>query len=127
MAIRLPGTVLTLRVHLWLALAPVALAALLPALAQVSLVSAPEPTRVSGPRLLAGRLPDKASLPPAFKIASSGLGAVRFWLSKPSTVEMRSPAGRAKRLTLYGGWYNLGWKLAAVLTGAPLCVQFTKA
>jgi len=74
MAIRLPGTVLTLRVHLWLALAPVALAALLPALAQVSLVSAPEPTRVSGPRLLAGRLPDKASLPPAFKIAVGPLG-----------------------------------------------------
>lgn len=54
-----------------------------------------------------------AKQPPAFKIASSGLGAVRFWLSKPSTVEMRSPAGRAKRLTLYGGWYNLGWKLPA--------------
>jgi len=34
-----------------------------------------------------------AKQPPAFKIASSGLGAVRFWLSKPSTVEMRSPAG----------------------------------
>lgn len=54
-----------------------------------------------------------AKQPPAFKIASSGLGAVRFWLSKPSTVEMRSPAGRAKWLTLYGGWYNLGWKLPA--------------
>jgi hypothetical protein len=49
--------------------------------------------------------------PPAFKIANGGLGTVHFWLSKPAKVEMRSPAGRTKRLTLHGGWYNLGWKL----------------
>jgi hypothetical protein len=49
--------------------------------------------------------------PPAFKLASGGLGTVRFWLSKPATVELRSTAGRTKRLSLHGGWYNLGWKL----------------
>ncbi|HEY5159991.1 MAG TPA: D-glucuronyl C5-epimerase family protein [Gaiellaceae bacterium] len=48
---------------------------------------------------------------PAFKIAGGDLGTVRFWLSKPATVEMRSEAGRTKRLTLFGGWYDLGWKL----------------
>jgi len=50
---------------------------------------------------------------PAFKVASSDLGTVRFWLSKPAAVELKSAAGRTKRLTLYGGWYNLGWKLPA--------------
>ncbi len=60
-----------------------------------------------------GRFARYAKQPPAFKLAGSGLGKVRFWLSKPSSVELRSPAGRAKRLTLYGGWYNLGWKLPA--------------
>jgi D-glucuronyl C5-epimerase C-terminus len=54
-----------------------------------------------------------AKQPPAFKIANAGLGAISFWLSKPSSVEMRSSAGRTKRLTLYGGWYKLGWKLPA--------------
>jgi hypothetical protein len=52
-----------------------------------------------------------AKQPAAFKIASSGAGKVHFWLSKPASVEMKSPAGKTKRLTLYGGWYNLGWKL----------------
>jgi hypothetical protein len=67
------------------------------------------------PRLAAAtaRFAGYAKQPPAFKIASSGLGTVRFWLSKPSSVEMRSAAGRTKRLTLHGGWYNLGWKLPA--------------
>lgn len=60
-----------------------------------------------------GRFAGYAKQPPAFKLASSGLGNVRFWLSKPSTVEIRSAAGRTKRLTLHGGWSNLGWKLPA--------------
>ena len=59
----------------------------------------------------ATRLAGYAKQPPAFKIANGGLGTVRFWLSKPARVEMRSAAGRTKRLTLYGGWYKLGWKL----------------
>ena len=50
--------------------------------------------------------------PPAFKLSDSGdTGTVRFWLSKPATVEMLSAAGKTKRLSLYGGWYSLGWKL----------------
>lgn len=59
----------------------------------------------------ATRFAGYAKQPPAFKVASGGLGMVRFWLSKPAAIEMRSAAGRTKRLTLYGGWYDLGWKL----------------
>lgn len=50
--------------------------------------------------------------PPAFKLSDSGdTGMVRFWLSKPASVEMRSAAGPTKQLSLTGGWYTLGWKL----------------
>ncbi len=49
--------------------------------------------------------------PPAFKLANTNDGTVRFWLSKPSSVEMKSGAGRTKRYLLKGGWYKLGWKL----------------
>ncbi len=59
----------------------------------------------------ANRIAGYAKQPPAFKLSSGGPGTVRFWLSKPAAVEMRSRVGRNKRLTLYGGWYNLGWKL----------------
>ena len=61
----------------------------------------------------AARFAGYSKQPPAFKLASGGLGTVRFWLSKPATVELRSTAGRTKRLSLHGGWYNLGWKLPA--------------
>lgn len=67
------------------------------------------------PRLAtaASRFVGYAKQPPAFKLAGSSLGTVRFWLSKPASVEMRSAAGRTKRLSLHGGWYNLGWKTPA--------------
>jgi len=68
------GAGLVLRMRLRLALALVALAALPSASAQESLVSAPEPTQVSVPRVLSGRLPDKPSLPPVFKVAVAPLG-----------------------------------------------------
>jgi hypothetical protein len=48
--------------------------------------------------------------PPAIKLGAAGVGGVRFWLSKPATVVMRSAAGPTKRLSLYGGWYNFAWK-----------------
>ena len=59
----------------------------------------------------ATRFSSYAKQPPAFKLANSSAGAVRFWLSKPATVELRSAAGATKRLSLYGGWHTLGWKL----------------
>jgi len=47
--------------------------------------------------------------PPAFQLATGGLGDLRFWLSKPSTVSVVTAAGQPKRLTLGGGWHSLSW------------------
>ena len=71
----------------------------------------------------ANRFAGYAKQPPAFEIATGKLGAVRFWLSKPASVEMRSSAGSRKRLTLYGGWYNLGWKLPRRVGAYSVLVQ----
>ena len=45
--------------------------------------------------------------PPAFMVANAGLGSLRFWLSKPSTVHVNTGAGPSKRLSLNGGWHTL--------------------
>jgi D-glucuronyl C5-epimerase C-terminus len=47
--------------------------------------------------------------PPAFKLASASAGTLRFWLSKPASVNASTPAGRSIRLTLDGGWHTLRW------------------
>jgi hypothetical protein len=49
--------------------------------------------------------------PPAFKLASTSPGAVRFWLSKPSLVTVTAPSGlgRSLRLNLLAGWHTLRW------------------
>ena len=48
--------------------------------------------------------------PPAFKLANGGLGEVRFWLSKPATVNAVSAAGPTKHLALGDGWHTLSWR-----------------
>ncbi|HEY2570442.1 MAG TPA: D-glucuronyl C5-epimerase family protein, partial [Solirubrobacteraceae bacterium] len=47
--------------------------------------------------------------PPAFQLANGSLGSVRFWLSKPATVQANTAAGPTKRLSLSGGWQTLTW------------------
>jgi hypothetical protein len=47
--------------------------------------------------------------PPAFMVANAGLGSLRFWLSKPSSVRVDTGAGPTKRLSLGGGWHTLTW------------------
>ncbi len=47
--------------------------------------------------------------PPAFRLANASLGTVRFWLSKPATVQVNTAAGPTKRLALGGGWHTLAW------------------
>ena len=47
--------------------------------------------------------------PPAFQLATASLGTVRFWLSKPATVQANTAAGPTKRLSLGGGWHTLSW------------------
>ena len=60
--------------------------------------------------------------PPAFRLASGGVGKVRFWLSKPASVEVQSSAGPTRNLSLSGGWYDVGWpgclRRAGLLRGA---------
>jgi D-glucuronyl C5-epimerase C-terminus len=46
--------------------------------------------------------------PPAFRVANAGLGQVRFWLSKPSSVQLNSGAGPTRRLSLDAGWHTVG-------------------
>ena len=48
--------------------------------------------------------------PPAFKLDTGGVGQVRFWLSKPSTVTVTTLAGPTKRLSMDGGWHTLAWQ-----------------
>ncbi len=48
--------------------------------------------------------------PPAFKLDNAGVGQVRFWLSKPSTVTMTTGAGPTKRLSVDGGWHTVAWQ-----------------
>jgi D-glucuronyl C5-epimerase C-terminus len=47
--------------------------------------------------------------PPAFQLANGSLGTLRFWLSKPATVQVNTAAGPTKRLALDGGWHTLAW------------------
>ena len=49
------------------------------------------------------------SQPPAFKLDTAGVGQVRFWLSKPSSVTVASAAGPTRRLSLGDGWHTLAW------------------
>jgi hypothetical protein len=60
--------------RLLLAVAGAVFATLLPAFAEEKLISAPEPAHPTRPRVLSGRLPDKPSLPPVFKISVGPLG-----------------------------------------------------
>jgi hypothetical protein len=50
-----------------------------------------------------------AKQPPAFRLDSAGVGQVRFWLSKPSSVTATSAAGPTRRLTMSDGWHTLSW------------------
>ncbi|MFL5959519.1 MAG: D-glucuronyl C5-epimerase family protein [Gaiellaceae bacterium] len=47
--------------------------------------------------------------PPAFKLATAPVDALRFWLSKPASVIVSTPAGRSIRATLDGGWHTVSW------------------
>jgi hypothetical protein len=47
--------------------------------------------------------------PPAFQLAPGSLGALSFWISKPSTVSVVTGAGPSRRVTVDGGWHTLSW------------------
>jgi hypothetical protein len=48
--------------------------------------------------------------PPAFKLATSSSGRLRFWLSKPAVVSIETAAGQKRHLSLGGGWHTLRWR-----------------
>jgi D-glucuronyl C5-epimerase C-terminus len=58
--------------------------------------------------------------PPAFRLADPSLGHVRFWLSKPAGVTVRSSAGATQDFQLEGGWYDVGWKLPSRAGAFPV-------
>ena len=47
--------------------------------------------------------------PPAFKLATAPAGSLRFWISKPASVDAWTPAGRSLRLSLGDGWHTFRW------------------
>lgn len=47
--------------------------------------------------------------PPAFQVAPGSLGALSFWISKPSTVSVVTGAGPSRRVSVDGGWHTLTW------------------
>ena len=51
--------------------------------------------------------------PPALRLANAAVGAARFWLSKPATVQATSSAGATRTLSLDPGWHTVAWKLPA--------------
>jgi hypothetical protein len=57
----------------------------------------------------AARIGQYEKQPPAFKLETGNLGALRFWLSKPATVQANTGAGPTRRLTLAAGWHTFGW------------------
>jgi hypothetical protein len=57
----------------------------------------------------ATRIAQYEKQPPAFKLETGSLGTLRFWLSKPATVQANTGAGPTQRITLDAGWHTFGW------------------
>ncbi len=79
------------------------------------------------PRFAAARarIATYAKQPPAFMVENTGLGALRFWVSKPSTVQIDSAAGPTRRLSLNGGWTTVTGKEPAQPGFYPMRVTAT--
>jgi hypothetical protein len=57
------------------------------------------------------RIAAYAKQPPAFMLANAtALGALRLWVSKPSTVQINSAAGPTRRVAVNGGWTTIAGK-----------------
>ncbi|MDX6452507.1 MAG: hypothetical protein QOH16_2556 [Gaiellaceae bacterium] len=63
--------------------------------------------------------------PPAFQLAPGSLGALTFWLSKPSTVSVVTGAGPSRRVTFDGGWHTLSWGVPKHAGNYPVHVTAT--
>jgi hypothetical protein len=63
--------------------------------------------------------------PPAFQLAEGSLGALSFWISKPSTVSVVTGAGPSRRVTVDGGWHTLSWGVPKRAGAYPIHVNAT--
>jgi hypothetical protein len=63
--------------------------------------------------------------PPAFQLAEGSLGALSFWISKPSTVSVVTGAGPSRRVTVDGGWHTLSWGVPKRAGAYPVHVSAT--
>jgi hypothetical protein len=65
--------------------------------------------------------------PPAFQLAPGALGALTFWVSKPSTVSVVTGAGPSRRVTVDGGWQTLSWGVPKRPGAYPVHITATDA
>ena len=63
--------------------------------------------------------------PPAFQLAEGSLGALSFWISKPSSVSVVTGAGPSRRVSVDGGWHTLTWGLPKRAGAYPIHVSAT--
>ena len=62
--------------------------------------------------------------PPAFRLGDAGVGAVTFWVSKPSSVRV-SALGRDRWLSVSGGWHTVSWQLPSRAGIFPVTIHAT--
>ena len=62
--------------------------------------------------------------PPAFRLGDAGVGAVNFWVSKPSSVRV-SAVGRDRWLSVSGGWHTVSWQLPSRAGVFPVTIHAT--
>ncbi len=64
------------------------------------------------------------STAPSFKLAGAGVGAVTFWISKPSSVSI-STLGRIRSLSVGGGWHTVSFALPSRPGVFPVSIHAT--
>ena len=72
----------------------------------------------------AARFASFATTPPRFRLATAGVGAVAFWVSKPSAVRVSS-VGRSRQLSVAGGWHTVSWTLPQRAGVFPVSIHAT--
>jgi len=65
-----------------------------------------------------------STVPPRFKLADAGVGAVTFWVSKPSTVRIAALGG-VRGLSVAGGWHTVTWALPRRAGIFPVTIHAT--
>jgi hypothetical protein len=72
----------------------------------------------------AARFATFSTQPPLFKLANAAVGAVTFWVSKPSSVSV-SALGGVRRFSVGGGWHTVSWPLPSRAGIFPVTIHAT--